>query len=167
VTLDTNFVGTARVCDTLLAKTNLMPTGARIVNVCSSAGKLSIVPSEDLQRKFLAATSYDDVAALADGFVAAIAKGTHQQQGWPSSMYGMSKLCESIYSHVLAQRVKDRGIAVIPCNPGYTSTDMTSGKGYKTAAQGADTPVWLALQPPSQLEAASGKFYSDRQEQPL
>jgi len=54
-----------------------------------------------------------------------------------------------------------------PSDPGslrgrYCATDMSSWKGYKTAAQGADTPAWLALEPP-----ASGRFYTERREEPF
>ena len=46
-------------------------------------------------------------------------------------------------------------------SPGYTSTDMTAGKGTKTVREGADTPVWVALMPPEDI--ASGAFYADRE----
>ncbi|CAK9871168.1 unnamed protein product [Sphagnum jensenii] len=40
-------------------------------------------------------------------------------------------------------------------------TDMTDSKGNNTPEQGADTGVWLALQPPG---APSGKFWGERHE---
>ena len=66
-------------------------------------------------------------------------------------MYGVSKLCESTYSRILAKELQPRHIMVSACCPGYVATDMSSHRGYKTTAQGADTPTWLALVvPPSQ-----------------
>ena len=50
------------------------------------------------------------------------------------------------------------------CASRYVATDMSSFKGHKTPEQGADTPVWLALHAPS---SGSGKFYSDRKEEPF
>lgn len=44
----------------------------------------------------------------------------------------------------------------------YVATDMSSWKGHKTTAEGADTPVWLALLPPGDFK--TGGFYWDRQE---
>ena len=41
-----------------------------------------------------------------------------QQAGWPGSMYGVSKLLESTYSRVLAQRLAPQGIDVNACCPG-------------------------------------------------
>lgn len=38
--------------------------------------------------------------------------------GWPSSMYGVSKLCESMYTRVLADELRPRNVAVNACCPG-------------------------------------------------
>ena len=46
----------------------------------------------------------------------------------------------------------------------WCATDMSSWRGTKTAAQGADTPVWLALLPPSK-DFVTGGFWSDRRRQ--
>jgi hypothetical protein len=42
---------------------------------------------------------------------------------------------------------------------------MSSWKGLRSAQQGADTPVWLAFLPAEQF--ATGKFFSDRKEEPF
>ena len=38
--------------------------------------------------------------------------------GWPSSMYGVSKLCESMYTRLLADELRPRSVAVNACCPG-------------------------------------------------
>lgn len=48
--------------------------------------------------------------------------------------------------------------AVLPCR--WCQTDMSSGGGNKTAAEGADTPVWLALRSPK--EFTTGGFWGER-----
>ena len=40
---------------------------------------------------------------------------------------------------------------------------MSSGRGVKSAAEGADTPVWLALRAPG--EFVTGRFFSERAEE--
>jgi hypothetical protein len=47
---------------------------------------------------------------------------------------------------------------------GYCATDMSSWRGTKTAAAGADTPVWAALLPP---DTPSGQFFSERTPEPF
>lgn len=95
-----------------------------------------------------------------DSFLEAIKQGRHQQEGWPSSMYGMSKAVEAAYTRVLAEELQEKGVMVNACCPGWCATDMTSWGGTKSAAEGADTPVWLALLPPSQF--VTGGFFRER-----
>ncbi len=47
----------------------------------------------------------------------------------------------------------------VQCCPGYVATDMTSHKGTLTVEQGADTPIYLAIDP----SAPKGKFVKNRQ----
>jgi carbonyl reductase 1 len=78
----------------------------------------------------------------------------------------MSKLAVSTWTRVLAQELKPRGIAVNACCPGWVATDMSSNRGTKTPAEGADTPVWLALQPPAERpeELVTGGLWGERRE---
>lgn len=52
-------------------------------------------------------------------------------------------------------------VGVYACCPGYVVTDMTSGRGAKQPREGADTPVWLALQPLGSVP--HGAFYGERE----
>lgn len=142
-TLDTNLRGTINVTEAflpLLRKSD----DARIVNVCSQAGRLGQVSAE-LQSRFQnPAATKEDITALADEFVAAIEKGDYKEKGWPKSMYGVSKLTEIAYTFLLARDLAKEKLNVSACCPGYCSTNMSSYRGHKTPAEGADTPVWLA-----------------------
>jgi hypothetical protein len=44
----------------------------------------------------------------------------------------------------------------------WCKTDMSSWGGPKTALEGADTPLWLALRTPSQF--VTGRFFGERME---
>ncbi|EFN50535.1 hypothetical protein CHLNCDRAFT_138516 [Chlorella variabilis] len=69
---------------------------------------------------------------------------------------------------VLTARAADRGqAAAAEVKLGYCATDMSSWRGTQSAAQGADTPVWLALLPASENEAITGRFWSGRREEPF
>lgn len=83
--------GTRRVTDALLpllrARAAASPQGARVVNVCSSAGKRRILRSDELAARFDAAAetgTADDVMALMAEFVADIRSGKHLDKGWPN-----------------------------------------------------------------------------------
>jgi NAD(P)-dependent dehydrogenase (short-subunit alcohol dehydrogenase family) len=88
-TMATNLHGTVAVTEALLpflraAAAAHPERSARIVNVCSQAGRLGQM-SPTLQTAFQEASSLDDVLALADGFVAAVGDGSYAAKGWPKS----------------------------------------------------------------------------------
>ena len=87
-TIDTNAAGTLRVTNALLpllrGRASASPQGARVVNVCSSAGKLRILRSDALAARFDAAATAEEVMALMREFVADIRAGRHLEKGWPN-----------------------------------------------------------------------------------
>lgn len=166
ITLGTNYQGTRAVCERLLPLLRASPHGARVVNVCSGAGKLRIVGPQLRACLSDDALTLDELDKLVGGFVDGIRDGTYRANGWPSSMYGVSKVAEAAYTRVLARQLAARPegqkVLVNACCPGWCTTDMTSGGGVKSADEGADTPVFLALQAPT-----SGAFFSERREEPF
>jgi carbonyl reductase 1 len=149
-TIGTNFFGTAAVTEALLPFLRAAAAGGggghtpRIVNVCSQAGRLAQF-SPELQVAFQEAGSKEAVAALCEAFIAAVADGSYASKGWPRSTYGVSKAAEIAYTFALAKELAHEGIEVQAVCPGYCSTSMSSFKGPRSAAKGAETPVWLAL----------------------
>ncbi|KAJ9516168.1 hypothetical protein QJQ45_024597 [Haematococcus lacustris] len=146
-TLATNYFGTVQLTEALLP---MMPDHqGRVVTVSSRAGLTSIIRDPNLRQRFSSARTTAEVDALAQEFLAAVQRPELlAPQGWPRSMYGVSKLCLSTYCRTLAARMEQRGITVNACCPGWCRTDMSSQGGNKSAAEGADTPVWLALRSP-------------------
>eukprot|EP00877_Chromochloris_zofingiensis_P001753 jgi/Chrzof1/11579/Cz06g00270.t1 len=115
VTLHTNYQGTVWVCETLK---HLIPPGGRIVNVTSSAGLLSIIPDQGLRAQIENPASKQALGKLADKFVDDIRQGRHNKEGWPNSMYGVSKCLENAYTRLLAEELKPAGVMVNACHPG-------------------------------------------------
>ena len=83
-------------------------------------------------------------------------------------MYGISKVAEIAYTHIVAREEAAAGsnILVNAMCPGYCSTNMSSYRGPRSAAKGAETAIWLASQPREALATAtggatSGRFYYD------
>ena len=161
ITFDTNLFGTVAITRAVLP---LVKDGGRIITVSSRAGSRSIVPSERLRQRISGIRTEGEAFEMANEFVSLIRSGQHKEQGYPSSMYGMSKLLLSSHCQVLASELNERGVSVSACCPGWCQTDMSSGSGNKTAAQGADTPTWLALRDD---EFASGRFWAERVELPF
>jgi NAD(P)-dependent dehydrogenase (short-subunit alcohol dehydrogenase family) len=72
--------------------------------------------------------------------------------------YCSSKAALNMLTIHFAKELKSAGIKVNSANPGYTATDMNQHRGPRTVAQGAATPVRLALLPD---DGPTGGVFSD------
>ena len=89
---------------------------------------------------------------------------SHQDDGYPNSAYGMSKLAliaTTIIQQRLFDRKANRDIIINACCPGYIKTDMNSNRGTGTPEQGADTPVYLATLD-FNAKSPRGEFVAER-----
>ncbi|KAM0281438.1 hypothetical protein ACHAQH_003561 [Verticillium albo-atrum] len=158
-TIACNYYGTLEATRAWIP--TLKPDG-RIINVASISGALNKY-SPSIKDRFVNAKTVDDVTNLMEEFTAAVKKGTHEADGWPSAAYAVSKAGEIGQTRAIAKELKDDGskILINSCHPGWVVTDMTKGKGTKTADQGAQTPVQLALE---DIGGKSGTYWSDERE---
>lgn len=108
ITIATNYEGTRAVTEALLPLLRPSPEGARVVNVSSQAGLLSIVGPDLRVRLAAPDLTLAQLDELAEEFVAGIKDGSFASKGWPRSMYGISKILESAYTRVLAKQLDDR-----------------------------------------------------------
>ncbi len=74
--------------------------------------------------------------------------------------YRVSKAAVNAVTRVLAAEVEGENILVNTMHPGWINTDMGGPKAPGTAAEGADTAVWLATLPDG---GPSGGFFKDRE----
>lgn len=162
-TLNVNLRGTMAITARLLPCLRAYGRGARVINVCSQAGRLNQIAVQLQDRVTATDLTEAQILALADEFVADIRAGHHREKGWSHSMYGISKLLEIAYTMVLARHEKAHGLQVNAVCPGYCRTDMSSQRGTRSAAEGAETPVWLATVDTSAWgERSTGAFYFDK-----
>ncbi|KAM9726325.1 carbonyl reductase [NADPH] 1-like [Menidia menidia] len=154
VTLKTNFFSTRNVLTHFLP---LVKAGGRVVNVSSFVG------SQTLGQKI----TFPRLSSRPGGERVQL-RGEHLQNGWPQTAYGVSKTGLTALSMILARRLsKERpndGILLNACCPGWVGTEMGGSSAPKSPEEGAITPVYLALLPPSAAEP-HGKFVSDKEVQ--
>jgi len=155
-TIHTNYYGTLAMTRDFLP---LIHPGGRLVNVASSAGRLSAY-SATLKKAFIEAseTSVEKCSALMERFAADVAAKQEKAKGWPSAAYAVSKAGEIAMTKAIAkdEEKNGRGVLINACCPGYVNTDMTKGNGSLTVDEGAKTPVLLAL---SDFGGSSGGFW--------
>lgn len=153
-TLDVNFRGTLDFTEKMLP---LLKKGSdpRVVNVASKAGRLSQL-SPSLQREFASSSlTITKLRALVDKFEQDVQNGTHKENGWGDSNYGLSKLAVIAATKVLARENPD--ISINCCCPGYCKTDMTSQKGLRDPKDGAQN----AVIPATIDDPPTGEFFSN------
>ncbi|PWZ01922.1 NAD(P)-binding protein [Testicularia cyperi] len=158
-TVETNYTAVKNVIKAIPVR-----EGGRIVNVASLSGVLKGYSPEITQR-FKSASSESDADQLMQDFQTAVADNTWKEKGWKGAAYATSKAGLIAYTKALAKDYQSQGknVTVNACCPGYVNTDMTKGKGYKTLDQGAETPVFLAIQ---EKEGITGEFWSEKKVHP-
>jgi len=142
ITVRTNFFGT-------LALTNaMMPLlqkskSPRIINVASSAGRLSILPSTRRREEFSSPNlTMEALEGFMLDFIKAAQSGTHTDKGWPGTGYGVSKVGIIAMTKILAR--DNSKFMVNSVDPGYCATDQNNNQGFIPAERGAVTPFMLA-----------------------
>ncbi|CAK1595442.1 unnamed protein product [Parnassius mnemosyne] len=122
--------------------------GGKIVNISSSSGHLSRIPSEKLRTKISSPNlTLNELKELMNDYVEAVKQGKDIEEGWGDSPYVVSKNAVNAYTFMLQRRLADRKITVNCVHPGYVITDMTRGSGSVTPEQAAKVVVKLALEP--------------------
>mmetsp|Transcript_9017 Transcript_9017/g.25267 ORF Transcript_9017/g.25267 Transcript_9017/m.25267 type:complete len:275 (-) Transcript_9017:64-888(-) len=161
VTNDVNYYGTLRVSEALLP---MVRANGRVVNVGSMAGSVKKC-SEDLQRRFLNPDlTVEELSGLVEDFVRLARNGEHQNNGWPNTAYGVSKIAVHALTRIQARELAQRmnGSSAVAVCPGWCKTNMAGfDRPPRTAEKGAETPIAMALWPD---DTANAKFYTDLKE---
>ncbi|CAF0828376.1 unnamed protein product [Didymodactylos carnosus] len=184
VTGRSNFFGTMNVCNALFPLLRqharfvtlicillknilfLLPSFSyRVVNMSSRAGMLESIKNPEIRKNLTSDdTTIESIGDILSDFITKAKQNSHQDAGYPNSVYGMSKLC-LIAATIVQQRIFDdnpeKDIVVNAVCPGYCKTDMTNNKGQLTPKQGADTPVYLATLEPN-VKSPRGEFLGER-----
>jgi len=139
------FLLTNLLLDHLLAS-----PGARIINVSSEVHRLgaSVFHLANLQ--------------LEEGFS-------------PTKAYGVSKLCNIMFTHELSNRLEHTGTTTNALHPGVVSTNLADDAGWmmklsylvgspfmKSPRKGAETPLYLATS--DEVENVSGKYFRNKKQ---
>lgn len=142
ITIRTNFFGTLSLTRAMLPVLQ-KSSSPRIINIASSAGRLSILPSQRRRDAFSSdSLTMEELEGFMTEFVCAAEKGTHSDEGWPNTGYGVSKVGIIAMTKTFAREFPT--FMVTSVDPGYCATDQNNNQGYIPAERGAITPYLLA-----------------------
>ncbi|KAJ2940995.1 hypothetical protein O0L34_g13120 [Tuta absoluta] len=143
-TLFVNFFALVNFCEAIIPTVR---DGGKIINISSSSGHLSRIPSEELRKKLQnTEMTVEGLKSLMNSYVNAVKVNKEIEIGWGDSPYVVSKVGVNAYTFMLNRRLVNRGITVNCVHPGYVKSDMTRGGGDRSASQGAVEPLKLALE---------------------
>jgi len=148
VTNKCNFFGTLDVCCTLFP---ILRSNGRVVHVSSFVSEMVFQKlSEQWRNRFSSPDlTIELLKRYINQFITDAFEDKLEQNGWPKSAYGMSKVGVSFMAklHQIEMDKLGNGVIVNACCPGIVDTDMTGGRyaNMITPDEGADTPTYLAL----------------------
>jgi len=165
-TIQTNYYGIKSVSKSFMP---LIRENGRIVNVSSTMGQSTLSRlAKPLADKFMDPNlTEQQLDGLMEQFISDVKSGTYQDKGWIKSAYGVSKAGVSMYTRVLARENKIPGLLINSCCPGWCRTDMAGPKASKSAEEGAETPVFLALMEGDGKGGPTGLFFIEKKIAPF
>lgn len=88
----------------------LMSQGGRIVNISSSSGHLSRIPSETLRKRLKSEDlTFPQLKTLMMSYLESVRQGEEIADVWGDSPYVVSKVAVNAYTFMLNRRLSDRG----------------------------------------------------------
>ncbi|XP_002511823.2 (+)-neomenthol dehydrogenase [Ricinus communis] len=155
--LETNYYGGRRMVEALAPLLQLSDS-ARIVNVSSMLGLLQNIPSEWAKGVLgdVESLNEDRVDEVVNEFLEDFQDGLLESNGWPTNLsaYIVAKAAVNAYTRVVANKYPSFLVNAV-C-PGSCKTDFAHNVGLLSAAEGAESPVRLALLP---KDGPSGCFF--------
>ncbi|XP_073949694.1 carbonyl reductase [NADPH] 1-like [Choristoneura fumiferana] len=141
-TLFVNYFSLLSTCEVLFP---ILRDGAKVVNISSSCGHLSQIPSVALRNKFKDENlTVEQLSDLMNQYIEAARQGT-QAPEWGNSSYVVSKVGVTALTKIHQRMYDNRNLQINAVHPGYVATDMSSHKGPLSIDEGAAAPLWVAL----------------------
>jgi len=159
-TLATNYWGMKNVCKAFLP---MLSPAARLVNLSSHLGHLSLIPGSDLQRQLgdpaLTEPELDSLVLQYQEHCTAF-RNDFTEAGWPACAYTVSKVAVNAYTRILQAQLETEGMERVVVNsihPGSRHSKI-SQESPLTASDAAKSVIAVALLA-DPCEHPRGKFF--------
>jgi len=161
LTFSPNVYGTINLTESVIEQ-DLISKNGKIIMIGSIAGLLSRLTKKELQNEFTSQDlEVDKLKELSKRFRDAIEFNRLEQEGWPRSVYSVSKMIINVYPRILAKRkeIIERNIGVYSCHPGWVKTDMAGPNAPLSLEEGVVTPIHVIELEDGINPERQGKYY--------
>jgi len=146
-TLQINYWGLKNICNAFLP---MLSDQARIVNLSSNLGHLSLIPGSDVKQKLgnpqLSEKQLDSLVLQYQNHCTEF-NDDFQAVGWPRCAYTVSKVALNAYTRILQRKLEEKGhegVVVNSIHPGSRHSKITQ-ESPLTAADAAKSVIYAAL----------------------
>eukprot|EP00092_Neocalanus_flemingeri_P002916 GFUD01003119.1.p1 GENE.GFUD01003119.1~~GFUD01003119.1.p1 ORF type:complete len:329 (+),score=71.59 GFUD01003119.1:61-1047(+) len=147
-TLAINYWGLKNVCKAFLPMLN---PAARIVNLSSHLGHLSLIPGEAVRKQLgnpnLSEQQLDSLILQYQDHCTEF-KNNYIEAGWPSCAYTVSKVAVNAYTRILQRQLEEEnmeGVVVNAIHPGSSHSKIKQEESPLTSADAAKAVICTAL----------------------
>jgi NAD(P)-dependent dehydrogenase (short-subunit alcohol dehydrogenase family) len=162
-----NYYGTIELTEKMLP---LLPDGSKIIIITSELGTYNNLKDCPLKGQLSnPKLTREELNKIMSNFCSEVkAKKITAMGGW-GPVYGVSKLALNHYVKILAQEkeIKDRGIQVYACHPGWVKTDLGGSEAPLTIEQGTVCPCFVINLPWKVDENYQGAYIADCKVKPI
>lgn len=171
-TFQTNVFGTIELTEKLIP---FISDNGKIVNMTSDQAMFGTLKNEEYRKRlqspglnkeeiFNIAKDYHDKVAAHHPVLT-----DHPFPKEPSPVHSFSKILISVYTKILANypEMKQRGIQVYSCSPGWTRTDIGGPMAERSVEEGSVCPCNVINLPWKYNESLQGQFFFNSEVTPL
>lgn len=160
-TFPTNYYGTIELTEKMIP---LLPEGSKIIIISSSLGSYKNLTDCTLKEKLKdPKLTIEGLKKITEEFCAEVKAGRPPIKSGVLPTYAFTKLLLNHYVVLLANEkaIKDKGIQVYACHPGWVRTDAAGPDAPLSLEEGAVCPSFVVNLPWKVDEKYHGKYFAD------
>ena len=160
-TFPTNYYGTVELTEKMIP---LLPESSKIIIITSTLGSYKNLSDCTLKERLKnPKLTIEELKKIVEDFCAEVKAGRPPIKSGIIPVYSFTKLALNHYVSLLANEkaIKEKGIQVYACHPGWVKTDLAGPEAPLSLEEGAVCPSFVVNLPWKVDEKYQGKYFAD------